>query len=156
MTDPHMVRRSLSGQTPSCRGERWCFPTEDLRSEYLESVPRRGEADVLALLRLFLFEESCFGFDTEYLHQALQVHRDISVPNSLPTEYRRRLMMWIGGNAKPHPSIRWTLDLLPHSPQQAIDAITGYLNVYRGLRPGDRSQGLLDAVAIIRARWVEN
>ena len=93
--------------------------------------------------------------DSEYLHQALFV-QDLSVLKRLPTEYRRRLMLWLGDNAKPHPGIRWALDLLPHSPQQAIDAITGYLNVYRAVRPDGRSQGLLDAAAIIRARWIDD
>ena len=133
----------------------WCFPTQELRTVYLRSASRRGEADVLALLRLFLFEDSCFGRDSEYLHQALSV-QGLAVLGPLPTEYHRRLMMWIGGNAKPHPGIRWALDLLPHSPQQAIDAITGYLNAYRALRPDGRSQGLLDAAAVIRARWIDN
>jgi restriction system protein len=132
-----------------------CFPTDELRAEYLQTVSGRCEADVLALLRLFLFEDSCFGMDSEYLHQALFVH-DLSVLKRVPTEYRRRLMLWLGDNAKPHPGIRWALDLLPHSPQQAIDAITGYLNVYRAVRPDGRSQGLLDAAAIIRARWIDD
>ncbi|WP_328383484.1 restriction endonuclease [Micromonospora zamorensis] len=134
----------------------WSFPTDALRTEYLETVAQRDEVDVLSLLRLFLFEESCFGSDTEHLHQAIHLHKDLSVLDSLPMEYRNRLMMWISGSAKPHPSIRWVLDLLPHSPQQAIDAITGYLNAYRGLRPNDRSIGLLDAVAVIRARWIDD
>jgi restriction system protein len=134
----------------------WCFPTVELRTEYLQSVSSRSEADVLALLRLFLFEESCFGTDSEYLHRAIDVQGNLAVLGCLPTEYRRRLMMWLGGNTKPHPSIRWALDLLPHSPQQAIGAITGYLNVYRAVRPEGRSQGLLDAVAIIQARWIDD
>jgi restriction system protein len=144
--------------TQRCRAgvQAWCFPTDRLRTEYLESVSARSEADVLALLRLFLFEEACFGKDSEYLHEAFAVHRDISFLDNLPTEYSRRLMAWTGGSLKPHPSIRWVLDLLPRSPQQAIDAITGYLNVYRGVRPQGRSQGLLDAAAIIRARWIDN
>jgi restriction system protein len=133
----------------------WCFPTNGLRTEYLNSVCDRSQADVLALLRLFLFEESCFGTDTEYLHQALAVHKNLSFLDTLPTEYSRRLMAWANG-PKPHPSIRWVLDLLPDSPQQAIDAITGYLNVYRGVRPEGRSRGLLDAAAIIRARWIDD
>ncbi|MFG2015668.1 restriction endonuclease [Actinomadura geliboluensis] len=134
----------------------WSFPTDELRAEYLQTVSSRHEVDVLALLRLFLFDESCFGGDSEHLHQAIYVHEDLSALDYLPPEYRRRLMMWMGGNAKPHPSIRWALDLLPHAPQQAIDAITGYLNVYRMVRPEGRSQGLLDAAAIIRARWVDD
>src|SRR5947209_7755090 len=56
----------------------WCFPTDGLRAEYLQSIQDRSEADVLALLRLFLFEESCFGRDTEYLHQALAVYKSLS------------------------------------------------------------------------------
>ena len=134
----------------------WCFPTDGLRREYLQSISSRDETDVFALLRLFLFEESCFATDTEYLHQAYYVVQDVAYSKRLPIEYWRRLNAWLGGNVKPHPSIRWVLDLLPDSPQQAIDAITGYLNVYRNVRPGGRSQGLLDAIAIIRARWIEN
>ena len=134
----------------------WCFPTSGLRAEYLQTVHGRREADVLALLRLLLFEESCFGKDSEYLHQALAVHKDLSFLDILPTEYSRRLMAWTGGSTQPHPSIRWALDLLPDSPQQAINAITGYLNAYRSVRPEGRSQGLLDAAAIIRARWIDN
>jgi hypothetical protein len=134
----------------------WCFPTDGLRAEYLRTVHARSEADVLALLRLFLFEESCFGKDSEYLHLALAVHKDLSFLDTLPTEYSRRLIAWTGGRTKPHPSIRWALDLLPRSPQQAINAITGYLNAYRSVRPEGRSQGLLDAAAIIRARWIDN
>jgi hypothetical protein len=136
--------------------QEWCFPTDELRTEYLQSVSSRSEADVLALLRLFLFEDSCFGRDSEYLYQALFVRKDLSALDCLSTEYRRRPMLWIGHNAKPHPGIRWALDLLPHSPQQAIDAITGYLNVYRAVRPDGRSRGLLNAAAIIRARWIDN
>jgi restriction system protein len=133
----------------------WSFPTEELLGEYLESISQRREADILALLRLFLFEDSCFGGDTEYLHQALYVQH-FSYLDRLPVEFRRRLLMWMVGNSMPHPSIRWVLDLLPGAPQQAIDAITGYLNAYRELRPEGRSEGLLDAVAIIRARWIED
>lgn len=134
----------------------WCFPTDTLREEYLNSVMQRDECDVLALLRLFLFEESCFGSDTEHLHQSLHVQKDFSILDRLPTEYSVRLMQWISGAAKPHPSIRWALDLLPHHPQLAIDAVTGYLNAYRAVRPRERSVGLLDAIAVIRSRWIDD
>jgi restriction system protein len=136
--------------------QEWCFPTGELRIEYLRSVAQRSEGDVLSLLRLFLFEESCFGRDSDYLHQAIDVQADLTVLDCLPMEYRVRLMAWMGGSTRPHPSVRWALDLLPHSPQQAIDVITGYLNVYRALRPEGRSQGLLDAIAVTRARWIDD
>lgn len=85
----------------------WSFPTEELLLEYLRSVATRQESDVMALLRLLLFEESCFGQDSEHLHQALNVRRDLSYLDAYPTEYRRRLLRWLGGAGKPHPSIRW-------------------------------------------------
>lgn len=134
----------------------WSFPTDALRAEYLATVSDRPQAEVLALLRLFLFNDSCFGGDTEHLHQAFYVRKDPFSLDYLPTEFRVRLNHWVSGNAQPHPGIRWVLDLLPHAPQQAIDAITGYLNVYRGLRPEGRSEGLLDAIAVIRARWIDD
>jgi restriction system protein len=84
------------------------------------------------------------------------VRKGLSALDCLSTKYRRRLMLWIGHCAKPHLGIRWALDLLPHSPQQAIDAITGYLNVYPAVHSDGRSRGLLDAAAIIRARWIDN
>ena len=52
----------------------WSFPTDELLAEYLKSVSDRREADVLALLRLFLFEDSCFGGDSEHLHRCLHCH----------------------------------------------------------------------------------
>ncbi|MFF1819714.1 restriction endonuclease [Kribbella sp. NPDC058245] len=133
----------------------WCFPSAEVRQEYLSSVSSRSEDEVRALLRLFLFEESSFARDSETLYQALHWDYDV-VMSPLPVEYRRRLHFWLGGAAKPHPSIRWVRDLLPHAPGQAIHAIAGYLNVYREIRPEGRSQGLLDAISIIRARYVDD
>jgi len=133
-----------------------CFPTDDLSAEYLQSVPGRGDADILAVLRLFLFEESRFGADAERLHRALFEDKDPAALDRLPAEYRRRLLQSAFGSIRPYPSIRWVLDLLPHWPQRAIDAITGYLRAYEQLLPEERSLGLFDAIAVIRARWIED
>jgi restriction system protein len=133
-----------------------CFPTDKLSAEYLRSAPGRSEADVLALLRLFLFEESGFGGDADLAHRVLFEDKDRAASQRLPAEYRARLLPWVFGGVKPYPSIRWVLDLLPHWPQRAIDAITGYLRAYEQLLPEPRSQGLFDAIAVIRARWIED
>jgi restriction system protein len=133
----------------------WSFPTEDLRTEYLETVSKREENDVLALLRLLIFEESCFDADAELLNRALYDGAGLSSLDDLPPEYKKRLLEWIVGSAHPHPSIRWVLDLLPDLPQKAIDAIAAYCSVYFWMRPEGRTDGLLDAIAIIRARWID-
>jgi len=135
----------------------WSFPTVELMDEYIASIRQRSHAEVIALLRLFLFNESCFGRDSEYLHQGiyglgpdgLDVLKEI-----LPMEYHQRLWGWFDGYAQPHPSIRWVLDLLPHSPQRAIDVILGYAEAYQGIRPYGRTLGLQQAASVIEARWV--
>lgn len=135
----------------------WSFPTGELLAEYLQSVSGRSEADVLALLRLFLFEESCLPADAERLRRALYVDKNLpALIQALPVEYGRRLLMWAAGTGKPYPSIRWALDLLPDSPQQAIDVIAAYLSAHALVLSDNRPQGLLDAIAIIRARWIED
>jgi hypothetical protein len=72
-TDLALMRHSWSGTKRRRAGvQEWCCPTDELRTEYLQSVSSRSEADVLALLRLFLFEDSFFGRDSKYLPSALR------------------------------------------------------------------------------------
>lgn len=136
------------------RVQTWSFPTTELRDEYLESVNTREEPDVLALLRLFLFDNQCFGRDQDNLD--ILINRPDEELNPWPTEYKARLFQYLGGSRMPQPGVRWALDLLPHSPQRAIDAVTAYLRAHSWGMPDGRVDGMLDATAIIRARWIED
>ena len=50
--------------------------------------------------------------------------------------------------------VRWALDLLPHSPMQAIDVINAYLAARWTRMPDGRIDGLLDALLVIRAHYL--
>lgn len=107
--------------------------------------------DVLALLRLFLFENTRFDADHRVLNTVIDNLNDVDQPT---TEYEQRLLRSIGGSAWPHPGVRWCLDLLPYAPRAAMDVIFAYTQAHFGVLPDGRLDGLLDARSIIRERWL--
>lgn len=130
----------------------WSFPTDILRDEYLESIENRSQDEVVSLLRMFLFENVTFGADDRIMKSVLKNQRgDLA---KLPPEYEHRLLRSLSDNFHAHPGVRWSLDLLPWRPNSAINVINAYLEAYFGLLPDGRIEGLFDAVAIIRARWI--
>jgi restriction system protein len=81
----------------------------------------------------------------------------MSFDELLKFEHTRRLLASITSNGKV-PSwegIRWVLDLLPHFPRPAIDALDAYILAHAQLLPDGRFSGLSQAVAIIRARFIQ-
>ncbi|MFJ6380246.1 restriction endonuclease [Kitasatospora sp. NPDC092039] len=132
----------------------WSFPTDQLRNEYLESALSRSEDSVLRLLRTFLFENAAFDADFRLLDTVLG-GKDDNTSADIPHEYARRLHRWLGRKTRPHPGVRWCLDLLPFAPKAAIDVIHGYLTAHFWMLPDGRIDGLSDAMAVIRARWLD-
>ncbi len=132
----------------------WSFPTDELRDEYLASAGSRSEDSVLRLLRRFLFEDAAFDADYRVLGTILR-GKDESTDGGAPFEYVRRLYLWLGKKSRPHPGVRWCLDLLPFAPKAAIDVIHGYLAAHFWMLPDGRVDGLSDAMAVIRARWLD-
>ncbi|MEV0187547.1 restriction endonuclease [Kitasatospora purpeofusca] len=132
----------------------WSFPTDELRDEYLASVGSRSEDSVLRLLRRFLFEDAAFDADFRALN-AILGSKDGSAYGDAPSEYVRRLHRWMDKKSRPHPGVRWSLDLLPFAPKAAIDVIRGYLTAHFWTLPDGRIDGLSDAMAVIRARWLD-
>ncbi|WAL72699.1 restriction endonuclease [Kitasatospora sp. YST-16] len=138
---------------PSGAIQDWSFPTDALRDEYLTSVGSRSEDSVLRLLRRFLFEDAAFDADFRAF-RAILCDGDAAARGTAPPEYVRRLRLWMGKKRRPHPGVRWCLDLLPFAPKAAIDVIHGYLAAHFWVLPDGRIDGLGDAMAIIRARWL--
>jgi restriction system protein len=58
------------------------------------------------------------------------------------------------GVATPLPGIRWVLDLLPHWPKVAVDAIGAYLLAHAQFLPDGRLAGLSDAMNLITAYYI--
>ena len=104
---------------PPAYTQTWCFPTDELRDEYLATLDSRDEEDVRQLLRWFLFDIATMGGDEDNLQKLLlpmNKNRDRLLRES---EYHRRLLR--SGHA--HPGVRWALNLLPDHPRMALDAI---------------------------------
>lgn len=139
------------------------FPTEELRDEYLNDVWTRPEDEVRSILRNFLGYSRAANF-VERLH--LQRLKSIAKRSTTEgqeeswssrfTEYERRL---ITSAAKSPDAIvwdgcTWVLDLLPHSPQEALNVIHAYLYAHAQFLPDGRIVGLGDAADVIRNRYV--
>jgi restriction system protein len=129
----------------------WSFPTDALVKEYLVNVESRPEGQVLHLLRCFLFEYATFGGDRMHLQILRQTGGSDAMARFMPTEHGRRLLQ---RPTMAHPGVRWVLDLLPRSPQRAIDVIDAYVMAYGQSLPDGRLSGLWDASALISARYM--
>jgi restriction system protein len=138
------------------------FPSEDHKREYLASVKSRSEEDIKKLLRLFLLDSGVLGHDSLNVQSLGVIVRDgDSLRRVLGNEYDRRLITYALGIRKgitrppPWEGNTWALDLLPHWPRQAIEAINGYVLAHAQQLPDGRYNGLLEAAAVIRARYIE-
>jgi restriction system protein len=131
----------------------WCFPTDALKNEYLATVRSRPEAEVIGLLRLFLFEHASFGADDDLADQL--IGKGLPWNDVFMREYRLRLAWYrLMRHGAPHPGVRWALDLLGYNPKGAVDVIGAYTQAHFQVLPDGRIDGLSDAMAVIRARWL--
>lgn len=128
----------------------YAFPSTTHRNEFVESISDRSEKEIKDLLRCFLIRGGSLGADeltwaglrmTGRLRDALQ---DIEHIKRLVNPERHT---WEGNT--------WILDLLPLWPQMAIDAIGAYVSAHGQFMPDGRWDGHTDAMAIIRARYLE-
>ena len=126
------------------------FPTDKHREEYLSTVTNRTEGEVRSLLRNFLVATGSLGVDKMYL-KAMTDLSNAELSRRLETnEYTRRLFL----DNPPWEGITWVLDLLPHYPGKALDALDAYFIAHCQLLPDGRIHGLSDAESIIRARYL--
>lgn len=133
------------------------FPSEKMLVEYLSTIHERQDNEVRDLIRKFLIYSGFFGGDESKLqaYNHLKDSHDEIFQNMYKkiskSEYYRRLSdgeyAWEG--------ITWILDLLPHFPQRAIDAISSYSFAHYYCIPDASIYGLNDAMALIRGKFIE-
>jgi restriction system protein len=126
------------------------FPTQAHRDEYLRTIHERSESDVKDLLRRFLMIGGRLGCDDTALDYLFESGRIISVLHEV--EHVKRLLV---ADRDPWEGNTWILDLLPLWPQMAIDAIHAYIAAHCQFMPDGRWDGHTDAIAMIRARYLE-
>lgn len=142
------------GGTRPSYTQTWCFPTDALRDEYLATIADRDEDDVRILLRWLLFDIGTFGRDDKNRAVFLEVLEHFPErygPVLRESEYHRRL---VRGEGPAHAGVRWALDLLPHFPRTALDAVNAYLLAHWDVLHDDRTHALEDAAAVIHAFYI--
>ncbi|MFA6362894.1 restriction endonuclease [Methanoregula sp.] len=136
----------------------YMFPTDKLREKYLKTIQSRSDDEVKTLVRNFLIPAGSLGkdeFSLEYLSHCLKNDKE-TAKKLLGFEYYRRLLKSMSGKTQPWEGLTWILDLLPHDPRHAINAIRAYTIAQIQFLPDGRITGLGDAVAIIRAKFIES
>lgn len=135
-------------RTPLFAGFR--FPTDRHREEYISSIKDRSENEIRFLLRHFLLEGGSLGIDQGRMESYGRRADFQTLYES--SEYVRRLM---NRRLQTWEGMTWILDLLPDHPAMAIAAIEGYNLAHYYVLPDGRCDGLSDAVAVIRAKYIE-
>lgn len=71
-------------------------------------------------------------------------------------ESNRRLVAHAINESSPPPweGVTWILDLLPHWPGEALASLAAYQLAHAQQLPDGRYNGLSDAMAVIRAKWI--
>lgn len=135
----------------------YMFPKDEIREEYLETINNRSEEEVVFLLRKFLITSGHMGsdkFSLEYLRECARNNKD-QFEKLIKIEFYRRLLRSYISKNPPWEGNTWVIDLLPHEPRYAINALHAYLVAHIQLLPDGRAQGLQDAIAIIRAKFID-
>ncbi|MFE1594198.1 restriction endonuclease [Nocardia sp. NPDC058705] len=154
-----VVRGSLPAPTPDYPVI--TFPSDELRAAYLKKASAWPENEVRDTLRIMLGQSRNIP---EWDDLQLQIIKSARLSSDSGgngdhqsfSEYERRLILRAHGKSSEPtwPGLTWVLDLLPRDPRQAISATSAYFDVHWQVMPDMRVTGLLDAMAIMRHRYI--
>jgi len=134
------------------------FPTDDLRDQYISTIHCRTEQDVKWLLKRFLVPSGMLGVDSRNIRWLLETRRTNQTlfRQLIEREYWRRLLKsyLLKGKVQPWEGISWILDLLPHWPRYALEAISAFTLAHAQELPDGRVEGLEDALVVIRGKYI--
>lgn len=134
------------------------FPSDEILEEYVNTLDQRNENDVKKLLRRLLVPSVTFN-SAELSLMALNDVRETRpdrYERMIEREYWRRLG-GIDGNDQPQwLGITWILDLLPHHPAMALEALNAFFVAHMQVMSDTIVHGIYDAEAVIRAYWIGN
>ncbi|MFI9406880.1 restriction endonuclease [Nocardia sp. NPDC052316] len=134
------------------------FPSDAIRDEYLEKLSNADESDVKKLLRRLLVPSVTFN-SAESSVQTLNFVKDTDpekYERMLELEYWRRLGKIDSKDQPQWHGITWVLDLLPHHPAMALEALNAYFIAHAWVLSDTILFGISDAESIIRAYWIGN
>lgn len=136
----------------------WQFPTKSMRDEYLDTIQSRTDDEVIDLLRNLMIS-GWYGCD-DYLSASMMDEFDkgnVTFEYVTATEHlknlfrsifsRQELPAWEGNT--------WIIDLLPDNPRLAIYALQAYLVSHFSYLPDGKIDGMLDAITLIQAKFID-
>ena len=135
------------------------FPTDRHREEYFSTIQSREESDVLRLIKKFLIPSCSLGTDKYCLQHIISERRKDTELNGfiMDNQYSQRLLLWAASKGRTPPpweGITWVLDLLPHWPRIAVQALDAYFLAHAQFFPDGRFRGLGEAVELIRHKFI--
>ncbi|ABI38524.1 restriction endonuclease [Shewanella sp. MR-4] len=131
------------------------FATDSHREEYISNIQSRSLEEVNYLISQFLIEGGSLGYDRFLLDWLLSHPREKFEAMIEKSRFLKRLLVQ-SDDVHTWPDITWVLDLLPHYPQEAIQAIESYFQAHCQFFPDGRIFGLGDAQALIRAKYMNH
>lgn len=124
------------------------FATDEHAKKYLRTIERRTDFEVRALLLRFLVHNGEYGHNGIVSFPRTKERNNYLLLNS---DFFRRSYL---DPKKPWQGNTWVLDLLPHSPSSAIQALKLYVFANGTHMPDGVYRGQIDAMDIIRARYI--
>ncbi|MCX5819508.1 MAG: restriction endonuclease [Deltaproteobacteria bacterium] len=135
----------------------YMFPTDRHREEYISTVHERSYAEVKQLLRRFLWLPTTFNEDKNKAAVLIQKLKEKECIKDKDTEFHRRVKLYIISRGKMPiwDGLRWVLDLLPASPRECLQTLEAYVGLYGYPLPEGRFHGIIDAMSVIRAKFID-
>lgn len=134
-----------------------CFPTKKMGDLFLENINGISEKSIKNILRKFLVKNSTYGSDDFYSDILINKikGKEVDLSSLLESERNRRLL-YLSADKKflVWEGITWILDLLPNQPKLALNTLEAYFAASFLSLPDYAISGLLDSMAIIRAKYI--
>lgn len=133
------------------------FPTEKIKEEFITKINKWSEEEIFFILKKFLNFSGTYGVDNRNFESLLYFKENDSnkYRNLMKFQYFQRLVDFsFDKETYPWEGITWILDLLPHFPKQALEALDAYILAHIQLFSDDRLNGHWDAYEIILSRYI--
>ncbi|MBZ7619545.1 restriction endonuclease [Klebsiella michiganensis] len=132
-----------------------CFPTDKMLNEYINKINEKSDDEVRYLISKFLISGGRYysaDFILQYFNTFTQERKQELL--SRFTFYQRLTSIKDWHNV--WPSITWVLDLLPHFPYEALNAIRSYFLAHCQFMTDQRFDGCSDARRLIEAKYIKH
>lgn len=135
--------------------ERTRFPSLRHRQECLDQLHSLSDSDVRTILRNFLV---CTGStEIDMVHAELVITGKIVTPDHWDEHRRRLVRHFLSKGAYPAwEGVHWIIDLLPHHPRKALQAIDAFILARCQQLSDNYFDGLVEAATIVRHRYIES